>query len=527
MLPLLYALAAYIPAYANECRPWQASDANDPSLVIGKIEVLAGDVFDPNNPAENHRIHRVVNFLHVSTREDIIRQQLLFDEGDRLNLRKLEETARKLRANQYIKDAFVNPVQVCGNKVDIQVRTTDNWTLTAGVSYGRSGGKSTSGFEIQEHNLAGFGKDLVLGYHKEIDRTETLLEYRDPQFGGTHKFLSLMAKSNSDGEAYGVNFTLPFYELDSRNSWGVSANTKTQETPIYQAGNVAYKLGEKLQEGEIFRGWSNGLHNGIVKRYKAGWTYSNRDYFQVDPVSIPSPISQSYPWLEYEYLQDKYIKRTNFQTMGVVEDIALGHHLVLRTGFLSDALGSDDNYLRLYGSYSRGLEIGTRQLGLLDISGTAYFGNGPLEGGRGSATLQWFWFHHPKHTFTISSRLDAASNLQPGEQLTLGGDNGLRGYPDRYQEGNRSILFTAEERILFDWYPYRLLKFGAAFFADAGSAWGQGNKINMLADVGFGLRLVSTRSSGKGVIHIDFAFPVNAPSSVDSFQILITTRNSL
>ena len=38
------------------------------------------------------------------------------------------------------------------------------------------------------------------------------------------------------------------------------------------------------------------------------------------------------------------------------------------------------------------------------------------------------------------------ANPDMGEQLLLGGDNGLRGYPLRYQSGNKSLLFNVERR---------------------------------------------------------------------------------
>src|SRR4029453_7544016 len=58
-------------------------------------------------------------------------------------------------------------------------------------------------------------------------------------------------------------------------------------------------------------------------------------------------------------------------------------------------------------------------------------------------------------------------------QLLLGGDNGLRGYPLRYQAGDALALFTLEQRFYTDWQPLKLVNVGAAVFFDAGRAWGQ------------------------------------------------------
>ena len=123
-----------------------------------------------------------------------------------------------------------------------------------------------------------------------------------------------------------------------------------------------------------------------------------------------------------------------------------------------------------------------------------------------------------------------ASHLDPEEQLLLGGDNGLRGYPLRYQAGDASALVTLEQRFYTDWQPLKLFNVGAAVFFDAGRTWGQdafaAPPAGWLKDVGLGLRLGSARSGLGNVLHIDLAFPLDRGSDIDSVQLLIETRRS-
>jgi hypothetical protein len=51
---------------------------------------------------------------------------------------------------------------------------------------------------------------------------------------------------------------------------------------------------------------------------------------------------------------------------------------------------------------------------------------------------------------------------------------GLRGYPLRYESGTSRGLLTVEQRFYTDWYPFRLVRFGAAIFGDVGRTWGVG-----------------------------------------------------
>ena len=107
----------------------------------------------------------------------------------------------------------------------------------------------------------------------------------------------------------------------------------------------------------------------------------------------------------------------------------------------------------------------------------------------------------------------ASEALDPEDQIQLGGDNGLRGYPLRYQTGTSRALFTVEQRYFTDWFPFRLFYVGAAVFADVGRTWGRGAvgapSLGWLSDVGFGLRLGNARSGFGSVVHIDIAFPLN------------------
>jgi hemolysin activation/secretion protein len=114
--------------------------------------------------------------------------------------------------------------------------------------------------------------------------------------------------------------------------------------------------------------------------------------------------------------------------------------------------------------------------------------------------------------------------------VLLGGDNGLRGYPLRYQSGKHRAALTLEQRFYTDLYPFRLFRVGYAVFFDAGRVWGRDprgeSSLGMLYDLGIGLRLSSPRSSGRSIVHIDLAFPVGGEDSIDDVQVIIETKRS-
>ncbi len=509
----------------EKCTPWQLTDEKRTHLTIGDIRVRAADVFDPSIPHESTALHRLANRLHINTRESIIRQQLLFTTGDAFDLPTIRETERLLQANRYIKEASVRPVDICGQQVTIEVNTQDVWTLTPGVSFGRSGGKNDSGVEIQEHNLLGLGKSLSLSYKSGVERSSTLLSYEDPLLLGSRKRLAVTLQNNSDGKGYEFDLGLPFFEFDSRRSWGLGASSLKQDNSVYAQGVVVDKVVQEKDTYSLFYGWSRGKIDDHVSRFKAGWLYSDDRYQTATGGALPS-VTESYPWLEYSYYQDKYIKKSNFMTMDLLENVALGTNFTAGVGVLQQQFGSDENQLKLSTRFFKGYKLGEKALGFVEFNAGAYLGNGLKQGELVSLKGDWYSFNDKGNDYYLSAQVSQQSNLLPGEQITLGGNNGLRGYPTGYQTGDRRALVTAERRFHFNWYPFHIAKFGAVVFADAGTAWGDGKDPKVLADVGLGLRIVPTRSSSVKTLHIDLALPLAERNAVDSYQFLIKTKNS-
>ena len=114
--------------------------------------------------------------------------------------------------------------------------------------------------------------------------------------------------------------------------------------------------------------------------------------------------------------------------------------------------------------------------------------------------------------------------------MVLGGFTGTRAFENEFQAGDRRVLLTLEERLYTDIHLFNLLRLGGAVFMDVGRAWepgvNDGLEDDWLADVGFGLRLASSKAASDRIAHLDFAFPLtnqNDPS-VDKVLIAFTVK---
>ena len=79
-----------------------------------------------------------------------------------------------------------------------------------------------------------------------------------------------------------------------------------------------------------------------------------------------------------------------------------------------------------------------------------------------------------------------------------------------------------------DWYPFRLVRIGAAGFFDTGRAWDGPNQNTVnggwLSDVGVGLRLALDRTARANVLHVDVAVPLNRTPEIKAVQFLVKTE---
>ncbi|HEX9967289.1 MAG TPA: hypothetical protein VGB06_05040 [Solirubrobacterales bacterium] len=504
--------------------------------VIGEVEVRVRDVFDPGDPREDRRLFRFANRLHRTTRESVIASQLLFRPGDRYSRRVLDESERLLRSDRYLRDAEIRPIRYRGNRVDLVVVTQDIWTVNAGLSFGRKGGANSTGFKLQDINLLGTGKSLTLQRSDGVDRSETLFRYDDHEVLGSRFQLGLGYSSNSDGSDRRIDLGRPFFSLDSRWAAGFSAVDDDRVDSLYSLGQVTGRFRHHQESFELRGGLSRGLVDGEARRLSAGFTFRRDRFAPAEGFGSPSPLpadrTLSYPWIAFDAVEDEFLEARDLDQIHRTEDFHLGRELHLRLGWSSPPFGADANAAIFDATATRGVRPGERQTLLLSSDLSGRWSSGGAEDLRLGGSARYYLRDFGDQLFFATLTGDVARNLDPEHQLLLGGDNGLRGYPLRYQAGDARLLLTLEQRFFTDFYPFRLFRVGGAIFFDAGRTWGsdpagEAARLGLLRDVGIGVRLASSRSGLGSVIHLDLAFPLDGDGSIRRTQWLVTTKTGL
>ncbi|NNF39781.1 MAG: hypothetical protein HKN64_00285 [Woeseiaceae bacterium] len=502
--------------------------------IIGKLTLDKSNVFDLSNPAENNWLYRLANRWHIVTKDKVIKKQLLVASGDTYSARKIDESERILRSNQYLFDASIEPLRYANGVVDLAVKTRDVWTLSPDVSVSRSGGENRTKYGLEETNLFGRGQLLRIARIENVDRTADSLEFYDRHLGNSWVTAFLKISDNSDGKSNQVSFIRPFYALDTRWSAGGWVLHDDRRNTLYALGEEAAEYQHERDYASVFGGWSKGLQNGWVRRWTAGLVRDDNRFSMVRDATLPAVIPRDrdlvYAFVGLEVVEDQYETSQNRDQMGRTEDFYLGSRLAVSLGWSDTAIGADRDALVFSASASRG--FGSLDKTALLLSATT---SGRVESGHAVNSLltinaRYYRTQSEKRLFFATLGATVGHSLALDNAVRIGGDSGLRGYPLRYQSGDSKMLISVEQRYFTDWYPFRLVRIGGALFADAGRVWGRdaldGKRYGWLSDVGFGLRLAPTRSSSGKMVHIDVAFPLGGDDSIDSVQFLLEAKRS-
>lgn len=492
--------------------------------VVGEITLSIGNIFDTSAPEEDKWLYRFANRIHVTTRPSAIRSQLLFNPGEPLVAQRMEESERILRSNPFIFDANVRPLRIDGDRVDILVETRDNWTLFPEIGLSRSGGETRWQFGLEEDNVLGTGSSVSVSRRRDDDRSSTNFFFSDRNLGRTWIALDLAYRDADDGEGHRVRIAQPFYSLQSRMAASVDLFTDDREEPLFSRGTEVGNFRHDQRGAVAWWGFSPGLVEGWTTRWRVGAVVDdNRFGLPEDGVVtplVPEDRNLRYPFVAVERIEDRFEKVENFNQIMQTEDLFLGRRFALTLGFADTRFGADRSALIVGASAAANLGDPSARLVTLDGRIDGRVESGDVVNGLLRVDARYYHRQSPRRTAFVGTRVEVGRRLDVDNPITLGGDNGLRGYDRNFGNGDASAILTLEQRFFTDWYPFKLFRVGGAVFADVGRTWGEDitglADDRWLADVGIGLRLGNTRGTSNRVFHLDIAKPLASGPDIDS-----------
>ena len=148
---------------------------------------------------KKERIERINITGNYATNEDVIRSELILDEGDPLTNLNLEKSIAEIKARRIFKEVKYEVVDGSeGNLkiININVEEQPTGEIGAGAGIGSSGG--TIAFNIKENNWLGEGKGVEFAIQLDNESIAGNLEYSDPNYDflGNSLYYTLSSEKN-------------------------------------------------------------------------------------------------------------------------------------------------------------------------------------------------------------------------------------------------------------------------------------------------------------------------------------------
>jgi len=531
-------------------------DPNPEGKVIDEILVSSEDIVAPSDPYP-----KILNILHVKTKQDVVKREILLQPGDRYDPEIAAESERNLRQLFIFAVARVLPVKSpTPGKVSILVVTKDLWSLRLNSEF------NTVGSLLQllhlrptEQNFLGRNQQVSLDFLMKLDTISLGQAFTDRRLFGTWLTFSETAAiilnrstGKSEGSRGAFFFGQPLYSLATEQAFGITGSWDIETVRTYRGANVwlvpfpdpatgnpvlvpviydaknlqaaasytrSYgrqaKTNLSIGLGAYTRRYTPPVYLGLTDDQRA-WLTSNYLPRSEDVVYLEGAL-QLYR-ADYRVLRD-------IATFALSEDFHLGPSMFVDLLYAEPALLSSVRFLegktRLrYALYEKDdLFIATLAIGArFQPDGSTAPGASSLVNRRLSGEVVNYFPVIGPGRFAVRGYFDTVANDLNNTKFFLGGGNGLRGTPAESLTGTTQLLFNLEYRTKP--LEFHTLHLGGVVFWDAGKTWGAGTTSAFTHSIGIGLRGLLPQFDLE-TLRIDFGYVLRGPmpsSFLDRFS---------
>lgn len=492
---------------------------------LRKIEIESQPIFTEDE-ARERVIYRWINRLHRVTTPTTIRRLMWNNRGDWLDQKDVAEIERNLRSVGIFADvkveALTPDVSASEEDLSVKITTRDRVSLFPVVLPFSVGGISGFGAVIVEDNLLGTADRIVFTTAaNDDDERSTRFEFTNRQIGNSFVRADFSASTTEEGDSFGISVGKGFQDLEDPWRWNASVGSREERIDYFEDGDSIAEIPQDTRQlsAELARGYGPPTGRDAIG---LSISTSRQDYGsalgeQPDLVPIPGNIRRNTIGVFHRLrAATRFVVDSEINRLGVDEDLPLGFTL---NTFLAiserEEVGVAD---RREPSASFELtwagQPTTKSYLTIQAGTTARFDDGNTRAYTRQAAVHAFHKLNARHTLAFGMDYDRVQELDElPSQLTLGEDNGLRGYPARQFTGVERLRFTAEDRYDLK-REFMTFKLAAVAFFDAG--WiGDESLGSMRSSVGVGLRFGSPAITGGRILRLDVAVPLNEKAGED------------
>lgn len=496
------------------------------SPLVRDIRVERTNVFDPTDPTQNRAPYTWVNKLHLVTREDVVRREILLRPGDAFDPYLKDQSARNLRAYAFLKGAQIEAVAIKGSdNVDLVVHTQDTWTTELSPAVGTVGGKSHYGFLVQERNLLGLGKDLELDYTDGLQGIDRSVHYTDGRVFGSRVSFDGGHSDNAHGYGSSGSLSLPAYSLLAPFAMNIQGSHFRLIEDIFSEGAIANEYRHERKSFEVSREESLVATRQEALRFSYGYKFAEDIFIasgSFNNASLPENRSFRTAKMGLSYVRAKYIAENFVGRFDRVDDFNLGFEGGLSLGYSARLLGAPRDTLLPALSFQIGRLLGPGRFMTISADTTFRYESGDFRHIIQGLNVNYYRKNSfvPNNTIVAHGEIARGIHMDGDSQLMLGGDSGLRGYRLHAFAGTRSLMANVEDRLYLvnDWL--HVVSLAPVVFWDAGYVWptrqGAWQPKDLKHDVGFGMRFGFPRSASFSAMRMDISYALNSAQAPNS-----------
>ena len=507
------------PALANaQNEQNEQVESVDEQRRIREIRIDIAPIYTEEE-AEGSSWKSFTNDYHIQTRESVIRTQLVFKEGEVLDMVLVESSERSLRRFKFLNKAEIVVVPVDDQTVDVEVRVKDAWSLEPGMNVKGGGDLYNISAHLIEFNLLGYGKKLFAEAIYESDvGTTAKFGYSDPQLFNSRWAGNATYTNGPYIEAFQMGARLPLYSPDSKWSYGATAFKSDSVIRLFDEGEEVSRFAKSQSQLSSF------MKRSFGPRYqKTNLTlsinYKEADYSTLGTeTTTPPPQDEANltPAIGLSTEDVKFVKNSYINKMGRTEDNWVGLRYGGKVGY---GIPLEDGFelWNVSTFISNNIAMAHKQMAYLSAAVNSEVVRNTVMGLNAR-----YYKNFSKHTVSTRFKSTLGYELDTSRQFTLGADSGLRGYPARAFSGDKLVLINLEDRQY--WGEVSMgpeFTLGTIVFVDAGNVWKRDEDIDIDGlnwSTGFGFRIGMSNLPGQPIVRVDLGW---ALTGEDNFALTV------
>jgi len=524
----------------------RAIPGNSPDCHTGSISYIFIDnhsIFDASDASLPTRFgwaYSTANRLHIRTRQGVIRRELLLRTGDCYDPALVDESARLLRGFDFVSRADVYGVPQPDSTYHLVVDTQDEWSTDVGLRLAVDGGMVFRGARVREKNAFGSGQRVELYYLEHDVVRDYGVGWEDPQLAGYRWDAGVALGRTRAGTTVIERLQYPFLGEAGRRAARQSfersdllfdyvapplATDQDVIVPVREQSFDMAAVGKLGPPGDVLLvgGGLSFRNRSFPGRVDVLSDRSFQTRTAADSTLVRQVAGQMLTRDDVRAVlllgqrRIRWIQRRGYDSPRGQQDIRLGGEVSLALSRSLPSMARDNDVgatTTLYAGFQAG-----PALVVLRGRGDGLRRDAPIGGGTrwedlyGEAELLAYmrteWL--PTHTFVFRGGGAGGWQTRAPFQLTLGGDDAVRGYDPHRFPGGRRVSLSGEDRLYFHWPFPELFDLGATVFADAGRIWAGdapfGVNSGWRTAVGAGLR-GAFPAGGRTTYRADIAVPV-------------------